>query len=152
MGGLILSCFLITASTHFPGPWTLSPAVSTIVFIYTGTANTSLAHKGFGLRPATLVGDWSYSPYLWHWPVIFMAIAIIFRSAKALLIAALISLPLASTSYHGVEQPIRNMRSVSKPVPTSLISSVILISAASAGFALFVYQTLSVHQGNTGVS
>jgi hypothetical protein len=98
------------------------------------------------------VGDWSYSLYLWHWPVISFAIAIGFRSTGALLIAVLISLPLALASYYGVEQPIRNMRSLSKPVLASLVSGVILIPMASAGFALFVYQTPSLHQGNTGVS
>jgi len=150
--GLILSCFLITASTPFPGPWTLLPVLSTAAVIYTGTSNMSFVNKGFALSPAVLVGDWSYSLYLWHWPVISFAIAIGFRSTGALLIAVLISLPLALASYYGVEQPIRNLRSLSKPVFASLVSGVIFIPVAVAGFALFVYQTPSLHQGNTGVS
>ncbi len=151
LGGLVLSCFLITASTPFPGPWTLLPVVSTAVLIYTGTSNTSFVSRGFGLRPAALIGDWSYSLYLWHWPVISFAIAIGFRSTGALLVAVLISLPLALASYYGVEQPIRNMRSLSKPVLAGLVSGVVLIPVAVASFALFVYQTPSLHRGNTGV-
>lgn len=59
------------ATTPFPGTAALLPVLGTVAVIWAGTprgdwAPTKLAEFG----PVRLLGDLSYSAYLWHWPVI----------------------------------------------------------------------------------
>ncbi len=149
--GLVLACFIITPSTPFPGVWTLLPVVSTGLLIYTGTDNSSVFNNALGLKPATIVGDWSYSLYLWHWPAVSFAIALGFRDMRSLLIAVMVSIPVALASFYGVERPIRSLRNVSAPKLVGLALGVVAVPVSAAVFALAIYETPSLHEGNTGV-
>jgi peptidoglycan/LPS O-acetylase OafA/YrhL len=61
-----------------------------------------------GVRPLTWIGDLSYSLYLWHWPFIVFAIALLPDSSVAAPAAAAASLLPAWLSYRYVENPIRH--------------------------------------------
>lgn len=56
---------------------------------------------------AVRIGDWSYSLYLWHWPLIVFAIALGFREPWMLTLVALFSFLPAIASYKFIEQPLR---------------------------------------------
>ena len=63
------------------------------------------------LRPVRAVGDWSYSFYLWHWPLLVVAGAAYgsisgWRGAAVLALA----LGLAAATYRLVETPFRTSR------------------------------------------
>jgi len=65
-----------------------------------------------GLRLIQRVGDWSYSIYLWHWPIwVFALTWLSFRgyevNAAEKIMMVVVSLALGAASYHLVEQPIR---------------------------------------------
>ena len=59
------------ASTPIPGTWALLPVLGAAAVIAggEGRARAPLAPLA-GLRPVQLLGDVSYSVYLWHWPLI----------------------------------------------------------------------------------
>ena len=67
---LLASLWVITESTPFPGPWTLLPVGATLLLLIAGTQPGNVVTRGLGTRPMTAIGDWSYSVYLWHWPLI----------------------------------------------------------------------------------
>ncbi|MBL8289751.1 MAG: acyltransferase [Rubrivivax sp.] len=106
--GLVASVALITPATPFPGAWTLLPVASTVLLIVAGSGNGGNAvSRGLSARPLTAIGDWSYSLYLWHWPLVALAQELWPGSASASAAALLLSFPIAIASYRGVEQPLR---------------------------------------------
>lgn len=100
------SLFAITATTPFPGPWTLLPVVGTVVLLIAGTSPNPTSSL-LATPPFVKVGDWSYSLYLWHWPFIVFAIVIWPGSWAAPLAAAAVSFLPALLSYHMIEQKFR---------------------------------------------
>lgn len=78
------------------------------------------------IRPAVLLGRWSYSLYLWHWIVLVLACAAFPQAVGrrvtqdggfgvewfALIVPPLLALSLATScaSYYGIEQPMVRLR------------------------------------------
>jgi peptidoglycan/LPS O-acetylase OafA/YrhL len=100
-GGVLLaaSFFLIDDRTTFPGVWTLLPVAGTALLIVGRP-------RALTLRPLVRVGDWSYSIYLWHWPLIVFATTFGWNRTAA---AALSFLP-AVASFRWVERPLRSVQ------------------------------------------
>lgn len=69
--GLAFSTMAYGPATPFPGYTAVLPVAATIALIVCSGADRPYA-PGWWLsrRPATFVGDVSYSLYLWHWPLI----------------------------------------------------------------------------------
>jgi peptidoglycan/LPS O-acetylase OafA/YrhL len=131
---VIASLFVITSATPLPGPWTLLPVVGTVLLLVAGT-NTNPTSSLLATKPFVKVGDWSYSLYLWHWPLIVFAILIWPGSWIAPLTAAAISFLPAQISYYTVEQRFRltTIRSNTRFAITTIgiplgISALILMS------------------------
>ena len=101
--------------TPFPGWQAAVPVLGTAAVLAAGDAGR--AHGAARLltwRPATWLGDISYSLYLWHWPVVLLAPAVLARTSVApvpavvrLLLVVVVSMLLAVASYHLVEAPFR---------------------------------------------
>lgn len=106
--GLVASMWLIGAGTPFPGAWTLLPVGATLLLLLAGTTQDNAVTRGLGALPMVRLGDWSYSIYLWHWPIIVLASYLWPGRSEALVLAAGISLVPALASYYLLEQPIRN--------------------------------------------
>ena len=101
--GLTASLFIISPSTTFPGFATLLPVLSTAVLI-------KFEHTSVLANPALVrIGDWSYSWYLWHWPLIVFVELLGGRDTAAKVAAALIALGFAYISFRFLEQPLRKM-------------------------------------------
>ena len=82
-GGAILglaaigaAIFLLNEDVSYPGGWALLPTLGTALLVLGFDAKSAAWLRwGFTLRPVTLIGDMSYSLYLWHWPVlVFLAV------------------------------------------------------------------------------
>lgn len=129
--GLLASLWLISEATPFPGPWTLLPVLATAAVIAAGTGHSSVPTQILSTRPSVAVGDWSYSLYLWHWPVIVFAAALWPGNELMLVIAAAVSVAPALASYRWVEQSLRG-RILRPPRFAALVGVVVLIPIALA--------------------
>jgi peptidoglycan/LPS O-acetylase OafA/YrhL len=106
---LLVSVLLITDETPFPGKWTLLPVAGSVLVLAAGSAHPANRVSGLlSARPMVRLGDWSYSWYLWHWPLIVVATTVFPLSAAAALLAAALSLAPAIASYRWVEGPFRS--------------------------------------------
>lgn len=106
---VLASAVLITRSTPFPGAITLAPVLGSALVLVTCASSTQ---RGVGsiLRLPLMqwLGKLSYSWYLWHWPVLVLAAALIPSLTLIERIAlAVASLGIAAVSHAYIENPIR---------------------------------------------
>ncbi len=158
---LVVSLWIITESTPFPGPWTLLPVTGTLLLILAGSDGPNFLTSGLSVNPLVKVGDWSYSVYLWHWPLIVFATSLWPMNPYVAVFAAVASFLPALASYRWLERPIRSLRTLSGPRTLALILAIavppIAISAAVGLSATFFweprYATGSIpatHDGDLG--
>lgn len=153
--GLIAAGFVfINDTTPFPGVWALLPVAGTALMISAGFTGTD-GHKSrvLGSKTLGLIGDWSYSIYLWHWPAVVFAAVIWPDAPYATLLAALVSFAPAVMSYYLVEQPLRFPKHESSSRPTLLIGGTlglpaIAISTAALVSSMFLTPFLTERIGN----
>lgn len=107
---IVVSAFAITDVMPFPGYAALLPVAGTALVLMAGSRDGSFVNRGLAVRPMVAVGDWSYSWYLWHWPLIVFTAILLPGDPTALVIIALASLLPAWLSYRLVEQPLRGKR------------------------------------------
>ncbi|MDB6070142.1 MAG: acyltransferase 3, partial [Verrucomicrobiales bacterium] len=67
MGLVLLSFFVLNEHQPFPGWRALLPVLGTAAIIR--GASGGWLHQLLSVRPMVLIGQMSYSLYLWHWPV-----------------------------------------------------------------------------------
>jgi peptidoglycan/LPS O-acetylase OafA/YrhL len=132
-------------STPFPGSAALLPTLGAALVIAAGLHRDQprlAVGRLLGTRPLRYIGDRSYAYYLWHWPVLIIAIAYVGHDLslglKLLLVAG--AFLLSILSYRLVENPIRRAR-WSAPrsaivVPTTvgavLVAAVVMLSFLNA--------------------
>ncbi len=139
--GWILTAFCVAyplPETRWPGAWTILP-ISGAALVVAGNAQTSRLLQSAVVQR---IGDWSYSIYLWHWPIWVLAGGwLIARgydvgsTAKGVMVVA--SIATGAASYYLVEQPFRLRRDVWTP-RRLLISA----GAATAAFVAFTAGSL----------
>ena len=115
--GLVLmawSALAIDGSMRFPGWVALAPVAGTLLLIIGGSAGPNLITRLFSARAAVWIGDRSYGWYLWHWPFVVFARALLPDSAPAIVLASALSLIPAWASYRFIETPIRSARQASR--------------------------------------
>lgn len=108
--GLILifwSGFTFNSFMQFPGINALIPTAGALLFIL-ASPNSRLLGNLLSVRPLRIIGDISYSWYLWHWPLIVFSEALFPGSLTALLIAGFGSIIPAYISYHFIEDRFRS--------------------------------------------
>ncbi|WP_157944058.1 acyltransferase family protein [Blastococcus atacamensis] len=111
------SALTYTTAMAFPGWVAIVPVLGTVLVIAAGTpaagesvpAGAGPATWLLSTRPATFVGDISYSLYLWHWPLIifygFFAERVPTKIECLALVAGSLALAWLSTRF--VEEPFR---------------------------------------------
>ena len=146
---LTISAFAIGPTTPFPGPWTLLPVGATLLLILAGHSDGAQSRL---LTHPTLVrvGDWSYSIYLWHWPMIVFAIALGIDAPIWLVCVALLSFGPAIASYRFVEQPLRTWSPQLVRMRIAAAGAVILIPIILVPMLTAVATPVPRYTGNTG--
>jgi peptidoglycan/LPS O-acetylase OafA/YrhL len=145
VAGIIGGAFLFNNATAFPGLAAALPVFSTAFVIAGGTAQPkSGVEIILGRRPFQWLGKLSYSWYLWHWPL--LTIAVEYAGSTIPLVASLgwclAALGLAFVTYHVVENPVRNSRFLKKHPVYSLVLGVLLVLIA---FAMCTWE-FHIHQ------
>lgn len=141
LGGLILlgiSFWGISETTQFPGLATIFPVFGSVALILAGsTGESSVAHRILASRPMVLVGDASYSLYLWHWPVIVFGAVLFGPTIWVKTVAAAISFLPAILAYRFVETPIRRYEPSSPRRKMGIILQSSLPTLAACALVLF---------------
>jgi peptidoglycan/LPS O-acetylase OafA/YrhL len=132
---LLAACVVISDRTPFPGLMAVLPVTGAALLIMAGgVAHTpegrTVSSRVLGVAPMRMLGDWSYSLYLWHWPAFILAPVALGRaltgSEKG--IAVLVVITLSAYSYRFVEQPFR----AGRPAHRLLRSRALVLYPASA--------------------
>jgi peptidoglycan/LPS O-acetylase OafA/YrhL len=148
LGLVALATVLLTSSTPYPGAWALLPVVGTVLVIASGgdpdTGATPVTRL-LGARPLQWLGRVSYSWYLWHWPFMILAVALVDDDSVGVrVMAAAVALAVAAVTHRLVENPLRfNPALIASKARTyafgagatvlSLVVASIVLVAASSG-------------------
>lgn len=104
-----VSCFVIDSSTFFPGYAALLPVTGTMLVLVGGEHRNPVLL--LSIKPLRIFGDWSFSLYLWHFPVLNL-----WRahegggplSSSETLEALALTVLVSWASYRFIETPFRN--------------------------------------------
>ncbi len=132
---------LYTPFTSFPGLAALPPCLGAALLIATGS---TLVHRALSWRVAVLIGQFSYSLYLWHWPLIVYFRMHPFthehtRLAKLAIVTA--ALAIGYASWRWIETPFRKGRF--KPSRGRLFA----LAAGLSGCALAAFLAFGLTHG-----
>jgi peptidoglycan/LPS O-acetylase OafA/YrhL len=107
---ILLGCLRLGSATPYPGTAALLPVLGTALVIAGGCADPrSGVGLALNLPPLRKLGRYSYSWYLWHWPVLVLAPALTGHplGLGTALAAVAVSAALAVVSTHAIEDPVR---------------------------------------------
>jgi peptidoglycan/LPS O-acetylase OafA/YrhL len=128
MAGIVVAAVAFTDDTVFPGAAVALPVLATCAVIAGGGSAVDGVYRA---KPVQLIGLWSYSLYLWHWPVLTIAEENLGHVPPAwirlLLVAG--SIGLAALTYYLVENPIRNASPLRRHAALSIALGILLIGA-----------------------
>jgi peptidoglycan/LPS O-acetylase OafA/YrhL len=128
---ILLACCLLGPGTLYPGTAALLPVLGAVLVIGAGCATPA---RGCGrvlaAAPMRAIGRISYSLYLWHWPVLLLAPALLGHplGLAGRLATVLISGALAVLTLRFIEDPFR----FAAPIRRSTLASLALGGVATA--------------------
>jgi len=136
---IAVACVVYGDQTPFPGWAAAVPVVGSAMVLLAGAGGHSaepLPIRALGVLPMRVVGDWSYSLYLWHWPVLIIASRHLGRDLGFLrtVLCVAVVFVLSALTYRYVEQPFRrpwrlpNLRAL-----TLYPAAVAVVAAGSLG-------------------
>ena len=117
---------------------TLAVVIGTALWVF-GGSNDKLIRPLISMRPLVLIGDYSYSIYLLHWPIWVLLITSFNQNWKTIVIAFALSLSLGWLQFRFVEEPIRTKQSFSSAKTLQFVGVFGLV--AVVGFAAMSYAT-----------
>lgn len=128
---IIISLFLVSKDSNFPGLWAVLPVFGAVCVINSGS--NAVFNKFFLSNQFVVsIGLISYPLYLWHWPLLSFVKIIGAENSRLIRIATIVaSFALAWLSYKFVESPLRfgkkeNFKTI------SLILLIVLIGGVGA--------------------
>ena len=139
LGLIAVACGAYSDQTPFPGWQAALPVVGSALVLLAGAggqAHQPLPVRALGVLPMRVVGDWSYSLYLWHWPVLIIAERRLGHGlgfSRTLLCVAVVFV-LSALTFRYVEQPFRSPKRF--PVRRALTlypTAVALVAAGAVG-------------------
>ncbi len=126
IGLIVAASFLFSDVTPYPGVATLVPVLGTLAMIYAGaSAVRSPVALVLSTAPAQWLGRVSYSWYLWHWPLMLLAVA--YTGDDTILVRTIgvgVALAVATVGLWAVENPVRfNPGLITRPARTFAIGA-----------------------------
>lgn len=141
---IVAACVCFSQTTLYPGWAAIVPTLGAVLVIGAGCATPA---QGCGsllkLRPMQWLGRISYSLYLWHWPLLLMALwAIAPVTGHALMLGAAaiaLSIVLAALTLRFVENPLRFAPKIrNSPARSLAVGGIATAIAVCVGLALQV--------------
>ena len=133
---IVLPIFLYTPATPFPGLAAVPPCFGAALIIWSN--GQGQVAKFLSLTPMLIVGQASYSLYLWHLPVLEFAHYLVagpLPLSTALMLCG-VSLLLALASLKWVERPFREGRAKLHPTRMAVAAFASLVLLAGLSFAI----------------
>lgn len=140
---IVISVFTFGEVTRFPGWIALVPVVATAAVLVGGDTASRGPVRVLGTPFMQLVGQRSYSLYLWHWPALIIAEA---RAGGELSVmqrigVLLVTVGASEIGYRLVEQPVRRSpRLVARWPVTFGVGGALVVTSLGAGVALGAYE------------
>jgi peptidoglycan/LPS O-acetylase OafA/YrhL len=137
LAAVFIPIFYYTETTRFPGFAALLPCIGTAAIIAAGTENNGWVSRLMSFKPVTAIGDWSYSLYLWHWPLlVYVALAWPNEPpAFVIVITLVVTFILSWLSFRFLEQPAARMPLRSTPF-LSIGTSAIMVAVVGGGILM----------------
>lgn len=117
-------------------PATIAAVAGTAMLLLGGTF-TPRIQRMLSVKPLVMIGDWSYSVYLWHWPIWVLLITSFNRSREVMAAAFLLSILLGWIQFRWIEKPIRDGARLPRVHFGALIGGFVAVS-------VLVYGVMSV--------
>lgn len=144
--GLVLwSAVAFTPATTFPGVAAVVPVLGATMMLWVGAseaASGTVLHRLLSLRVLTLLGAWSFSLYLWHWPVLELAHTRWGRTLTPVELATVLvaTVALSAASYYWVEEPFRRGVTWRRPSRAMVLypASLVLVVGSALGSNAYV--------------
>jgi hypothetical protein len=111
---IVVACVRFDGGTAFPGYAAALPVLGSVTVLVAGGLGGPASWVGrvLSVRPLQVIGDWSYSIYLWHWPLLLVPVLHLgrpLRTGEKLALLAL-TLVLSGLTVRLVERPFRTQR------------------------------------------
>jgi len=143
------SCLAYTPMTPFPGLAALVPVLGAALLLLAGQdteARPTFVARGLSVPPMRLIGDWSYSLYLWHWPLLVIPEAHLGHplSVTQRILAVAAALMLSGLSFRFVETPFRTSgrrRHTGRSLVLYPLSVALVLATCGSGWAWTQYRT-----------
>lgn len=116
---IVAAGVLFTGASPFPGWIALLPIGGALLVIAAGTSTSRIQRPLLlASRPVQAIGGWSYSIYLWHWPlIVILAFALGHPLGTVTKVAVLVaSIVLGALAKRFVEDPVRLSPMLTRPV------------------------------------
>lgn len=109
LAGIVACVVLMNERTTFPGPWAIAPVLATACVLRGGNISTWSPHAVLKFAPFQWLGSRSYSAYLWHWPILIIAVPALGHELTVGegLACLAVALFLSEFSFRCIENPIR---------------------------------------------
>lgn len=109
LAAIVIPLLLYRRSTPFPGLSAVPPCAGAAALILAGAGEGCMISRGLATYPLRMVGQMSYSLYLWHWPALALLRYVygIELPAWVLLAACVFTALVSLLSWRFIETPFR---------------------------------------------
>ncbi|WP_166424099.1 acyltransferase family protein [Paraglaciecola sp. 20A4] len=117
LGFIALAIFIFSESMMWPSYYALLPTIGAALIIYAANSQSKLMTNSVTHK----LGLWSYSIYLWHWPIVVGLVYFGFDQTQNFIIGLISSIAVGALSYHFIESKI----SMPKNLPQATIKALV---------------------------
>ena len=140
---IVIAALEFNQNTNFPGLPALLPVIGAALILMASSSNPILSN-----RIAQKLGDWSYSIYLWHWPLLTIPVLYLQRQLTGIekLFLIIICIFCAALTYRYLENPLRLSNISNRKVLTSSVVTGLLLSAIAGFIAITPANALNMNE------
>lgn len=139
---MVVAAFTFDASTPFPGPWAVIPVVGAGIALYAQESDLWWSPQFLTKnKPTQLLGDASYSIYLWHWPILVIYLNVVGAYPSVLHCLAMLAVVglVGLASKYWIEDPLRKGPGPFRLKPVTYATTAVCMCAFFAVSAAYTH-------------